>query len=295
MMSKPNLIDTLIVCESLTEEHRKVELLLDALESCIASVRQATASKETHIELGEIFSLIVKEINVHFACEEQCLFPVLSKYHPMVLMEVEHEELIELKDKLEEAYHNSQESNCSDEAVVALGQQFISYLRDHIAREDKGIFPMAERDLSHEEKQFVIHSMDALRERSKTEFVPAIIRSPKQFSKIRLNDAVEYNKPIEIQRLLETDNTAIKQINLKQGESLAPHWSPNQIFLFCLSGAAQFESEGQTEILEPGVGIFMDPRLMHSVLAKEDTRILLIAFQCGQAARCKKQHLGSEA
>lgn len=194
-MSESEIESNRLACASLTDEHRKAEALLQVLESQLRSLQseEKIASSERLAMVQDTLDALTQEMDVHFACEEQGLFPVLSRYHPMVLMEVEHEEIIAWRDRLNEQLQKAEDGDVSIESICRAGLRFIEELHNHIAREDVGIFPMAERDLSLQEKQAVIQSMETLRERGKTEIIPPIIREPKNYYRVEL----DLNSPIQ--------------------------------------------------------------------------------------------------
>lgn len=288
-MNALNMTSQTVVCRSLTEEHHKVSLRLDALESCLSGFQHESVSSETRDEMAEILKLLNQDMEVHFACEEKGLFPVLSMYHPMVLMEVEHEELIDLKNKLDAAFEKSKISDESNQKVWEVGYLFIKYLREHISREDVGIFPLAEQCLTEPEKQLVISQMQALRRHVETIDSLPLTRSKKQFYPVTITNIHPIEKPVDIQRLLEMPSVTIKQISLGRGKSLDAHWSPKHIFLFCIQGSAEFKAENQLYPLRPGVGLLVEPRLLHELRACEDSQFLLLALDFQPVQRCKKQ------
>ena len=86
------------VCESLIREHRQMETMLSQLEQSLSGLSHQGADPVN--AMRAVMAQVVPEMNTHFACEEQVLFPAVSPYHPMVLMEVEHEELMALRQQL---------------------------------------------------------------------------------------------------------------------------------------------------------------------------------------------------
>lgn len=264
---------TLQVCESLLAEHRFMETLLLSLESQIKQMAVTTNIKSTDLEnIQDLLDTINHELTVHFACEEQALFPAVTPYHPMVLMEVEHEEIVALWDTLLKQFKARQFGEFQD-----TGKEFVDYLQGHIGREDAGIFPACEQSLSEDEKQQVIIKMDQIREKSKTEIIPAIVRPEKTYKPITMDLTTVSDKPLIIKLLAETPNRQIKHLSIRANESLPSHWSPKELFVFCVSGQAVFttQPDGHAVDLLPGSGVLLDPQLSHAIQAKTDCHFLM--------------------
>lgn len=165
--------DNLEVCESLIREHRAMEVLLEQLEYGLQNIAcDSPASKKAVLTT---MLRIEPEMNTHFACEEQALFPGVSPYHPMGLMEVEHVELLALRDSLLALLRQQELSAADVSRVQEIGNQFISEMLDHIGREDAGIFPTCEQALSDDEKQVIIAEMDRIREEATASSSSALI------------------------------------------------------------------------------------------------------------------------
>ncbi len=60
------------------------------MENLLARLEDALNSGQPE-SIREALTRIGFEMDVHFACEEQALFPAVTPYHPMILMEAEHE------------------------------------------------------------------------------------------------------------------------------------------------------------------------------------------------------------
>ncbi len=258
-------LQTLRACDSLIAEHRQVEGLLDALQSAIAQQDISAAQ--------DVMKQLVLETNTHFACEERVLFPAVSAYHSMVLMEVEHELIIDLRNEL------SQALDCpilSWETAREIGQRFIQELLDHIAREDHGIFPICEKSLSDVEKSEVIAGMDALRAEAEHSPIPAIQRPPKSFQVMQADIEAHPPRPIFMSRLSdERTPCEIKQLVILAGQALSPYWSPQAITIVCLKGMGHFEAQDQQQAFRPGTVITLTPQLTHTLSATADSYFLL--------------------
>lgn len=260
-------------CESLVQDHRKVETLLDALTQ---SLTLLSLDKNTINTSKNCLDAIETEMNTHFACEELCLFPAVSPYHSMVLMEAEHEMLIELRQLLYKYLNNAITSNDEITKIQDTGRQFVSDMLDHIGREEAGIFPACEQSLSETEKQLVIEKMAALRLKALTKPLETITRSERSFVTFQANLSSPATRPVFSEKLLDTENYQIKHLIIQAGESLPAHWSPKCVTIICLQGVGHFIANEQDIEVSPGVCIEMTAQLKHSISAKTDCHLLVI-------------------
>lgn len=275
-MTIENITQQLKACESLITEHRQAEMVLDALERYIRNILEAEPIEiAMRHKIEHLFNALFAELNTHFACEEEGLFPILSKYHPMVLMEIEHEELMELKQNMVQAFSQSETDSEQNKAFKNLGLTFIEELRRHIVREDSGIFPMAERDLSVAEKTLVVQKMNEVRQESTIAPTPPIQRPERKAYVVDMDMETPVTRNLNVQKLFDHDGFHVKQMTIQGGQSLPAYWSPYSIFLLCVSGEAQWEGQGQTIDLAPGKGLYMDPQMRHAIYAKTDCRLLM--------------------
>ena len=223
---------------------------------------------------------IIPEMNTHFDCEEQVLFPAVSPYHPMVLMEVEHEELMALRQDLLTILKESPTDAPMDAETItrlqAVGTRFISDMLDHIGREDTGIFPTCERALSADEKQSVIDGMARLRAQAKQVPTPPISRPERSCEVLQVDLASPPTRAVFSERLLDTERLEAKHLVVQEGQSIPAHWSPKQGTLICLSGQGRFTANGLESELKPGTTVVMTPQLLHAVQAETDCHLLLL-------------------
>jgi hemerythrin-like domain-containing protein len=267
---------TVQVCDSLLQEHRAMEALLDELDGALSRLQVATGIQPVQA----VMDRIVPEMNTHFACEEQALFPAVSPYHPMVLMEVEHEELIALRGDLLQHCAQPGLSEEGLQAIRDLGGRFIQEMLDHIGREDAGIFPTCERALSIDEKEAVIEKMAQIRRDAQQSPTPSIQRPLRTLEVVQMDLSQAIQRPIFSSRLMESDGLEVKHLIVQGGQSLAAHWSPKEIVLICMQGSgvlmASENKEAQEIPLMPGTVVRMSPQLRHGVAATSDCHLLLL-------------------
>jgi len=262
------LASALVACESLIQEHRQMEQRLESLERLLSlgELEQARS----------VMAQIEPEMNTHFSCEEQVLFPAVSPYHPMVLMEMEHEELMALRTQFQHLLNQSEIGDAELGVIQTTGNHFISNMMDHIGREDAGIFPACERSLSDSEKTSVIMGMKSLREKACDVGLPTPTPPVRSFEVFKINLQSPVEKPLFSERLLDNGTLEIKHLIIKAGESLPSHWSLKQGTLVCLSGDGIFRANQEQVDLRAGVSIVMSPQLLHNIQAHTDCHLLLL-------------------
>ncbi len=274
-----NTLSQLAVCESLLQEHRQMETLLEDLTQALNNLNPETPNALEKAQ--EIMSRIKHELNTHFACEEEALFPGVSPYHPMVLMEVEHEELIALRDDLLTRLQHPSPTKAERSKIQTLGTTFINEMLDHIGREDAGIFPTCERALSNHEKETIMEKMDYIRAQAQITPTPSITRPERSFRVIEADLDSSPQRPIVSTHLLKPtqleteDKLEVKHLIIQAGKALSPHWSPKQITLICLKGNGLFTANDQEIELKAGVSIIMTPQLRHAIHAQSDCHVVL--------------------
>lgn len=272
----PLLTRQLQACDSLTQEHRYMETLLEQLEGLLPQLQDN--SHDGRSSVTTLLSHIEGEMNTHFACEEKALFPAVTPYHPMVLMEVEHEELIALRDSVLALLKKSDCDDTDLAQIKTLAQQFMMDMRDHIAREDAGIFPACETSLSEDEKSDVIAGMAKIRADAATAPTPSISRPDKQTVRVQLDLESPLQRAVFSERLLNQTHLEVKHLSIQAGQAISTHWSPKSIVLTCLAGEGTFSVDGEETPLKPGLCVTLSPQMEHSVQAKTDCHFLLVFY-----------------
>ena len=134
--------------ELLGGQHQEVLARLDAVEKDLAS-------RGTNGWLAGFVTYLEREVAHHFAIEEQALFPVLARHlplpqGPLAVMHAEHATFRELMQGLTVGFHSG-----DVERQERYTQDLIELLRQHIAKEDNILFPMASRLLTADEQHEV--------------------------------------------------------------------------------------------------------------------------------------------
>lgn len=79
-----------------------------------------------------------------------------------------------------------------------------------------------------------------------------------------------------IGRLLTLDNVNVTNIQLQAGETVPEHHSKREVIIVVRRGAVLFDIEGKEVLLTQENVLHMNPLENHSLLAKEDTDLIVI-------------------
>ncbi len=153
--------------EILKEEHENVLQKLDSLEEVISHLDK----KETISDkLKELASFFKTDFWIHFAKEEEALFPEIEKFiprdgGPTGMMLIEHEDLRNTNTEIQQAigvYLRNSDDLETKGMIQRYGTHFISLLRDHIDKENNILFMMADMHLDQRQMDKVIKLFDEL-------------------------------------------------------------------------------------------------------------------------------------
>lgn len=258
-------------CQLLIDQHAETRRLLEALATCIHADAIDLIAAQT------LYEAIVLDLQQHYVLEEQGLFETVNQYRSMILMEVEHDDLLALQNTLGEAL-----STLKDEAGPIepdpLKQRFLSFqerLLAHMQEEEKGIFPLIQRWLEPEEQQKVLRRFSELQAAMKHQH-PQLVRPVPQF-KIRPTQIFqEITRPVSYETLYEREHTLIQHLTLQAGKTLASHWAGQHQYILVLSGSILLETPQQEpHELQPGMTAQLDSRLWFSLKAIQDSHLIV--------------------
>ncbi|MBI4284505.1 MAG: hemerythrin domain-containing protein [Chloroflexi bacterium] len=147
--------------ELLRDEHQAVLQKLEALESVIANLEE---KDKVATELRELAAFFETDFWVHFDKEEKALFPEFDSFMPrgrgpLAAMIEEHETLRRTNAVMQQAvtrYLSNEDSAETRRLISQYGMHFISFLRDHISKEDSLLFRMAEMHLNEGQNARVV-------------------------------------------------------------------------------------------------------------------------------------------
>jgi quercetin dioxygenase-like cupin family protein len=75
--------------------------------------------------------------------------------------------------------------------------------------------------------------------------------------------------------LIKTDDLEVLRLVLPQGKEIPIHSAPGRITVHCLEGRVAFTALRGTTDLEPGQLLYLEPGEPHSLLAHEDSSVLV--------------------
>lgn len=275
MMSLTSKTGTGLIYESLSGEQHEIERLLDQLES-YESVPMDSWREE---QLAQLLQDLEMLTNTHFTCEEYGLFPILKKYHPMVLMEKEHDLMISLREEVRDAFHHFRDYPLTAPSFKEKVKHFVSEMRRHFKQEQQGIYRIAERDLSPQEKEQVVNTMMELRTKAGSGLIYTIQRAEKHFYPFKSDLSQTFSKPVASHKLLERPDVIIKQISIRAGEPQTEQWAPTRSIAICQRGTVKCYMKGQELTLDPGAGILIEAGLVPSYEAVTNCDLLFIIEQ----------------
>lgn len=147
--------------EILKREHQNVLLKLDSLEKVVSNLDK---KEKIASELKELASFFKTDFWVHFAKEENALFPELERFIPREggptgVMLIEHEDLRSTNSKFQpavEEYLKDSDSLEIKRRLQGYSDHFIGVLIEHIHKEDNILFTMADMHLDQDQRDKVV-------------------------------------------------------------------------------------------------------------------------------------------
>lgn len=147
------------ITEVLTEEHRVIEQVLGCLEEMAAEAQAAGRLDGTAARQAVDFFRNFAD-RCHHGKEEAHLFPMLEsqgvahEHGPIGRMLYEHKRGREFLQGAVEAIPGAEAGQPAALArFCTQARQYVSWLRDHIAKEDHVLFPLADRILTARDQQ----------------------------------------------------------------------------------------------------------------------------------------------
>ncbi len=153
--------------EILMEEHRVIERVLNALER---ATNRLSRGEEVYLRFFTGTVVFIREFTdaCHHKKEELVLFPALvenglsKKSGPVAVMLAEHEEGRRLAQGMRQSTERFQAGEIRmREQLVQNTRDYISLLRQHIPKEDKVLFPMADKVIPAEQQEKILTAFEA--------------------------------------------------------------------------------------------------------------------------------------
>ena len=263
------------ITKKLLDDHETIRLLIDSLKPHLSEVykRQSTPDIAEAKVLAHQLEMLMR---THSRCEE-VVFKALENYHPLPILEIEHDEIVVKRAAFVSGITNYSFPEDCESKCLTQATDFFHMVVHHMDKEEKAIFPLVEHSLSPAEKLNVLCQMEDIKAESRVLPTEDLFRSPVWFKQFHFSVDSVVSEEIQIESLLDEESTQIQSLVLKAGAVLTPHWSPRQMILMLLQGKAEWMREAQTSVLSPGDGVLMSPKFKHGIRAVSDTRLLLIA------------------
>lgn len=86
-------------------------------------------------------------------------------------------------------------------------------------------------------------------------------------------------KKKHVQNVVKFEKTSIVNIQLAAGEEIPAHDADADVLIVVISGLVEFEVEGKTVEVTPGIMMRMTPKEKHSLKAIEDSNFLVIQIK----------------
>ena len=94
---------------------------------------------------------------------------------------------------------------------------------------------------------------------------------------LKHSDAINYNdEKVEFQQVFETAYGGVSFVALKEGQKLEPHTAPFEVMVNICEGEIEFTMIDRPITLKEGEFLLMGANVEHSVLAKKDSKLMLI-------------------
>jgi hemerythrin-like domain-containing protein len=260
-------------CQLLIAQHAETRRLLGLLEE---SLKALTSARGELASVKALHEALVLDLGQHFVLEEQGLFETVNQYRSMILMEVEHDDLLALQKALGEAIHSLGDVVSPSALEVAI-ERFLAFqdrLLAHMREEEAGIFPLVQRWLEPEEQQKVLRRFSELQAELQTH-KPKLSRPTPGFDIFATKIFQPIARPIGYEILYEREHALLQHLTLQAGRSLAPHWAGQHQCVLLISGSVLFETSGHQQKLEPGMLARLESRLTFSFTALEDSHLVV--------------------
>jgi len=148
------------VCRTLHDEHVATTAILTRLETLLGhhgqSLPPAIATPEVARLLRDFIPLMDGEIGVHFAFEEELVFPLLAEHGDVemgALLVEEHAAILPLVQRLVALAKGAKDSGFTGEAWKEFhtrAAELIERLSSHVLKEEMGLLPMLDDLLDDE-------------------------------------------------------------------------------------------------------------------------------------------------
>ena len=152
--------------EILMEEHRVIERVLYALEKAAGRLKRG---EDVYLRFFIGTSVFIRDFadNCHHKKEEKVLLPALIENGlsrdsgPIAAMLAEHEEARHLTQRLRQVTEKLQAGDTrARELVIQCCMEYVKLLREHISKEEKVLFPIADKFIPADQQDQIIKTFE---------------------------------------------------------------------------------------------------------------------------------------
>ncbi len=274
----------------LLDQHNETRTHLSQIETTLASLATDPLALST---LQALWQTCHQSLLHHYALEEHAVFPIISQYRPMILMTVEHDDLLVLHDQLSQAVQSVTLDSLPTRManIQAAWQAFSKQLAAHMTEEERGIFPLVAECCEPEEQALMERKLHELNAQSLQRQLPMPegVLTPQA---LKLGSLPVLSQPISITSLAEFEHVQVQQVFLKQGQAYKHHWAAEQRTLWVTSGelyvqvdgpilskasaAATELSDTTTAMMHQGDQLTLAPRTWSQWTALSDVSVLVL-------------------
>lgn len=159
--------------DKLRAEHERILGSLDVLEDLAARAREGAADADRARDVLDFLRTFADQL--HHAKEEQMLFPALGEAGmppeggPVGMMLMEHDEGRRLVEHMAGAVEEQLGSDAARSTFAQAAGSFVQLLRDHIAKENEILFPLADQMLSEQSQSELAAGFERFDEQERAE------------------------------------------------------------------------------------------------------------------------------
>ncbi len=151
------------------EQHQEGLAQLEIMGRAARVLKEKGFSPEVALAIIRAKDFIATEVKLHNQMEEEALFPLLEQVvgpgGPVAVMLMEHRQLWEGLDALTLQLADLRDSPEKQNLILAVADSadfVINLLTNHIAKEDRVLYPMAQQVLRREAMQEVARRMESM-------------------------------------------------------------------------------------------------------------------------------------
>lgn len=97
---------------------------------------------------------------------------------------------------------------------------------------------------------------------------------------LKFDESVKYDaEKVEFKTVFETTKGGVSLVAMKAGQQLETHLAPFEVMVTLVEGEIEFTMLDQTYSIRAGEYILMGANVPHSVVAKADSKMLLVKIK----------------